>query len=170
MPRPKVVESPNPRGQRGRSPACGCMPLRRPAARRRRDQETLPAVTANFAGWSILNSLLTRRLVASSPSREAIANRDRVRESRRPPVLLSDQAHGQPSAPPAWTATGRKEPRVTAYYVHIDFRTPAGGVAWFDGVVEAPNLQAAARQAEERAGSVAKSIGKYSTACQPLLE
>jgi hypothetical protein len=59
---------------------------------------------------------------------------------------------------------------VTAYYVHIDFRSPAGGVAWFDGVVEAPNLQAAARQAEERAGSVAKSIGKYSTACQPLLE
>jgi hypothetical protein len=57
---------------------------------------------------------------------------------------------------------------VTEYYVHIDFRAPAGAVAWFDGVVEAPNLQAAARQAEDRAGWVAKSMGKCSTTCQPL--
>jgi hypothetical protein len=51
---------------------------------------------------------------------------------------------------------------MTAYYVHIDVRTPSGAVAWFDGVVEAPNLQAAALQAEERAGSAAGSIGKSS--------
>jgi hypothetical protein len=58
--------------------------------------------------------------------------------------------------------------RVTAYYVHIDFRTPGGELAWFDGVVEAPSLQAAASRAEERAGAAAKSLGEYSTTCQIL--
>jgi hypothetical protein len=57
---------------------------------------------------------------------------------------------------------------VTAYYVHIDVRTPTGAIAWFDGVVEAPNRHAAALRAEERAGSVATSMGKYSTSCQRL--
>jgi hypothetical protein len=57
---------------------------------------------------------------------------------------------------------------MTSYYVHIDFRTPGGELAWFDGVVEAPNLQAAALQAEERAGTAAKSIGDYATTCQVL--
>jgi hypothetical protein len=57
---------------------------------------------------------------------------------------------------------------MAAYYVHIDFRTPTGAVAWFDGVVEAPNLQSAALQAEARAGSVAQSAGKRSTISQPV--
>jgi hypothetical protein len=38
---------------------------------------------------------------------------------------------------------------MTAYYLHIDFRTASGALAWFDGVVEAPNLQAAVSQAEK---------------------
>ena len=62
----------------------------------------------------------------------------------------------------------QREPDVTAYYVHIDVRTPTGAIAWFDGVVEAPNRHAAALRAEERAGSVATSMGKYSTSCQRL--
>jgi hypothetical protein len=47
---------------------------------------------------------------------------------------------------------------MTAYYLHIDFRTASGALAWFDGVVEAPNLQAAVAQAEENHRSL----------CQPL--
>jgi hypothetical protein len=74
---------------------------------------------------------------------------------------------GRASAYRAVAANG-KEPRLSAYYVHIDFRTPAGAVASFDGVVEASNLQGAVLQAEERAGSVAKSIGTHSTTCQAL--
>jgi hypothetical protein len=66
-----------------------------------------------------------------------------------------------------WQPTA-KGADVTAYYVHIDVRTPTGAIAWFDGVVEAPNRHAAALRAEERAGSVATSMGKYSTSCQRL--
>jgi hypothetical protein len=65
-------------------------------------------------------------------------------------------------------AVDRKDLSMNSYYVHIDFRTPNGDLAWFDGVVEAPSLHAAALRAEERAGTAAKSLGKYTTRCQVL--
>jgi hypothetical protein len=53
---------------------------------------------------------------------------------------------------------------LASYYVHIDFRTTSGDLVWFDVLVEAPDLQTAVSQAEERAGSVARSIGKSAQA------
>jgi hypothetical protein len=51
---------------------------------------------------------------------------------------------------------------MSTYYLHIDCHTAEGALTWFDGVVEAPSLEAAARQAEERA------VRKSSTTSPPV--